>query len=72
MKTEQKTMTEKLTDAVKWVAKTVQSIAKACVCHRSLYGQLSGCHGFAAWATGKPEIYVPMAVLYAVMAFSQH
>lgn len=38
-------------------------------CHRNVYSGLGGCHGFAAWATGKPEIYVPMAVLYLILAF---
>ncbi len=61
MKTEKKSLADR-----------IRAAAKACICHRSLYGQLSGCHGFAAWATGKPEIYVPMAVLYAVLAFSEH
>jgi len=37
-------------------------------CHRNVYGALCGCHGFAAWATGKPEVYVPMAVLYLLLA----
>lgn len=38
------------------------------LCHHSLYGGLTGCHGFAAWVTDKPEVYLPMAALYAVLA----
>jgi len=47
-----------------------KKVCKAVLCHRSLYGQLCGCHSFAAWATGKPEIYVPMALVYAVLAWT--
>lgn len=46
----------------------LRKATKAVFCHHSIYGQLAGWHGFAAFSTGKPEIYVPMAVLYAVMA----
>lgn len=56
-----KTLKDTLTHALR-------SVAGAALCHRGLYGQLSGCHGFAAYATGKPEIYLPMAALYAVLA----
>ncbi|MEM6607817.1 MAG: hypothetical protein AAF689_04500 [Pseudomonadota bacterium] len=42
-------------------------------CHRNMYCGLSGFHGFAAYATQKPEIYVPMAVIYFLLAFvSKH
>ena len=50
---------------MEWFAKKM----KWCVCHHALYGGLTACHGWAAYATQKPEIYVPMAVLYAVLAW---
>lgn len=59
------TWKESLTSAVR---RTINAV----LCHRSLYGQLSGCHLFAAYATGKPEVYLPMAALYAVLAGSGH
>lgn len=37
--------------------------------HRVLYGALCGCHGFAAFWTAKPEVYVPICVLYAVLSW---
>ncbi|GIT90562.1 hypothetical protein JANAI61_10200 [Jannaschia sp. AI_61] len=40
-----------------------------CLCHAATYGALSACHGWAAWATGKPEVYVPMMVIYALQAW---
>ena len=52
-------MFERMKDKVKeWAA--------AVCCHRNIYAGLTGCHGFAAWATEKPEIYLPMAALYLV------
>lgn len=60
-----KTWKETLTDAIR-------KLGRVALCDHSLYGQLSGCHTFAAWATGKPEVYLPMAVLYAVMAWKGH
>ena len=47
--------------------KATQKLAKL-LCPQSLYGQLSACHGYAAMTTGKPEVYLPMAALYLVMA----
>ena len=42
-------------------------------CCRNVYTGLGGCHGFAAWATQKPEVYVPMALMYLILAFvSEH
>ncbi|KMW56081.1 hypothetical protein AIOL_001033 [Candidatus Rhodobacter oscarellae] len=38
-------------------------------CHRNVYAGLCTSHGFAAWASDKPEIYVPAALLYAVLAW---
>lgn len=61
MKTEDKTLKTKLC-----------KLARAVICDKSLYGQLAGCHGFAALSTEKPEIYLPMAVLYAVLALRGH
>lgn len=40
---------------------------KKFLCHRAAYAGLSGTHAFAALATGKPEVYLPMAVLYLVL-----
>lgn len=40
---------------------------KKILCHRAAYAGLSGTHVFAALATGKPEVYLPMAVLYLVL-----
>jgi hypothetical protein len=37
-------------------------------CHRALYAGLAGCHGAACWLTDKPELYGPMALLYAILA----
>ncbi|MEL6449889.1 MAG: hypothetical protein AAFQ19_01415 [Pseudomonadota bacterium] len=48
--------------------KKIAKLAAAVLCHRGHYGQLCGCHGFAAWATGKPEVYVPMAAVYLLLA----
>ncbi|MEL6451016.1 MAG: hypothetical protein AAFQ19_07130 [Pseudomonadota bacterium] len=47
----------------------IKKFGNACVCHHALYGGLSASHGWAAWATGKPEVYVPMTLLYAVLAW---
>ncbi len=42
---------------------------KFCVCHHGLYGGLCASHSWAAWATQKPEVYLPMVLLYAVLAW---
>lgn len=34
--------------------------------NRTIYAGLTVCHGVAASVTEKPEIYVPMAMLYAL------
>jgi len=36
--------------------------------HRAIYAGLSACHGWGCLLTGKPELYGPMAVLYAILA----
>ena len=42
-------------------------------CVRNMYCGLCGVHGFAAFATAKPEVYVPAAVFYFLLAFvSRH
>lgn len=38
-------------------------------CHRAIYAGLSCCHGAGCWLTDKPELYGPMAALYAILAF---
>lgn len=38
------------------------------LCHRAIYAGLCACHGSGCWVTGKPELYGPMAVLYAILA----
>ena len=37
-------------------------------CHRVIYAGLSVCHGSGCVITEKPELYGPMAVLYALLA----
>lgn len=38
------------------------------LCHRAIYTGLSICHGSGCVITEKPELYGPMAVLYAILA----
>ena len=38
------------------------------LCHRAIYAGLSACHGWGCLITEKPELYGPMAVLYAILA----
>lgn len=38
------------------------------LCHRTLYAGLAACHGMGCLVTGKPELYGPMALLYALLA----
>lgn len=42
--------------------------------HCRLHCGLAGTHLFAAWATSKPEVYVPIAAIYAISAWrdAQH
>jgi len=44
-----------------------KTILRLC-CHRRIYAGLGLWHGFAAVVTGKPEVYLPMAVLYLLLA----
>ena len=37
-------------------------------CHRAIYTGLAACHGSGCLITQKPELYGPMAVLYAILA----
>ncbi|MDP2801162.1 MAG: hypothetical protein Q8O26_04685 [Phreatobacter sp.] len=46
----------------------VLRFAKAFYCHRAIYAGLACCHGSGCFLTEKPELYGPMAVLYAVLA----
>jgi hypothetical protein len=43
-------------------------IAKALVCHRAIYTGLAICHSTGCFLTEKPELYGPMAILYAALA----
>jgi hypothetical protein len=42
--------------------------ARLCLCHRVIYAGLAVCHSSGCFLTGKPELYGPMAVLYAILA----
>lgn len=44
------------------------SLADALVCHRTIYSGLAICHGLGCILTDYPELYGPMAVLYAILA----
>jgi hypothetical protein len=57
-----------LTLNLKWRDAMIERLMtlKEMISHRVIYGGLSGCHLWAAVATGKWEVYVPMAVLYAL------
>jgi len=37
------------------------------LCHRVIYAGLSLCHGSGCVITDKPELYAPMAALYAIL-----
>ncbi|MBT9293289.1 hypothetical protein [Prosthecodimorpha staleyi] len=43
-------------------------IAKGLYGHRALYAGLACCHFSGCFLAGKPELYGPMALLYAVLA----
>lgn len=55
---------------MKYLKTMTQKLLQRLCCHRSLYSGLCGSHGFAAYATGKPEVYVPMMVIYGVLAIT--
>lgn len=42
---------------------------KETISHRMIYGGLAGCHLWAAWMVAKPEVYLPMAAVYALAAW---
>ena len=46
----------------------VQKLSAILFCHRAIYFGLSTCHGSACWITERPELYGPMAALYAILA----
>lgn len=50
-----------------WKTKLL-SVCAAVFCHRAIYAGLSACHGSGCLITEKPELYGPMAVLYAILA----
>ena len=43
-------------------------VASLLFCHRMIYLALSLCHGSGCLITEKPELYGPMAALYAILA----
>ncbi|SLN41579.1 hypothetical protein PSJ8397_02088 [Pseudooctadecabacter jejudonensis] len=47
-----------------WASKVIEIL----FCHRALYAGLSACHGTGCWISGKPELYGPIALLYAILA----
>lgn len=55
-------------EPLKNVETWAQLVCAKLFCHRAIYAGLSGCHGAACWLTKKPELYGPMAVLYAILA----
>ena len=46
----------------------IAALADVLFCHRAIYAGLSLCHGSACIVTEKPELYGPMAALYAILA----
>lgn len=46
-------------------------VSEALFRHRMIYAGLAFCHGLASLLTKHPEIYVPMAALYTVLAFRE-
>ena len=44
----------------------VQKHCALLISHRAIYIGLSACHVSGCLITGKPELYGPMAVLYAI------
>lgn len=55
-------------ELLKKVKSWAQLVGAMLFCHRAIYAGLSGCHAAACWFTEKPELYGPMAVLYAILA----
>lgn len=48
----------------------LKKLLKTALCHHSIYGGLTGCHAWAAWSTGKPEVYLPMVALYLILSIT--
>jgi len=46
----------------------LKKVCVMCFCHRAIYGALAACHGLGSVITDKPELYGPMAMLYAIHA----
>lgn len=57
-----------MSELLKITLKKAQSMFAALVCHRAIYAGLSACHGSGCLITDKPELYGPIALLYAVLA----
>lgn len=53
---------------------TLKALAAATMnillCHRAIYGGLALCHALGCLMTGEPELYGPMALLYAILALT--
>ncbi|MEM1345916.1 MAG: hypothetical protein AAGI34_15230 [Pseudomonadota bacterium] len=54
-------------ELLKRLRERAEKICATLFCHRMLHGGLSLCHGAGCWVTDKPELYGPMAVLYAIL-----
>ena len=53
------------------LTKLKMRVLKLCallLCHRVIYAGLCACHASGCLITGKPELYGPMAILYAILA----
>ena len=57
-------MFELLTKLKSWA----QNLSAILFQHRAIYAGLSACHWAGCWLTDKPELYGPVAALYAILA----
>jgi hypothetical protein len=46
----------------------IRGFVRRLFCHRMIYAGLTVCHAFGCAITDKPQLYGPMAVLYAILA----
>ncbi len=53
---------------LKIAGKWLQTRAAALLGHRAIYTGLAACHASGCVITDKPELYAPMAILYALLA----
>ena len=44
------------------------AVGRTLVCHRAIYAGLFACHMSGCFIAEKPELYGPMAALYAILA----